>query len=96
LTGGVLQMKNELDRHLCPLCGMKANFLENEISSVDCQKCGKYTYHISVHPFLFEIEHRNSIVLKMLSDMAEIAAKNDDPFEIDLTLYQRLEKKLFS
>ena len=94
LTGGVLQMKGEIDRHLCPLCGTKAYFLENEISSVECKKCGKYTYHISAWPFLFETEHRNPKVLELLASMAETAMKNSDSFEIDLVLYQKLEKDL--
>ena len=87
-------MFDRISNNICPLCGSKANFLENEITLVNCKRCGNYKYHISVHPLLFENEYRNPVVLKMLSSKVENAVKDGNPFEINFSIYQELEKKL--
>jgi transcription elongation factor Elf1 len=87
-------MFDRISNNICPLCGSEANFMENEITLVNCKRCGNYTYHISVHPLLFENEYRNPVILKMLSNKVENAVKDGNSFEINFSIYQELEKKL--
>jgi endogenous inhibitor of DNA gyrase (YacG/DUF329 family) len=88
-------MKKETTHLVCPLCGTQAVIFENEVSSVDCPNCGKYTYHLSVYPWLNETEFRNQKVLEILSTMTEATSKLGNVLNIDLEMYQKVEK-LFS
>lgn len=79
----------------CPLCGLEANVLENEWTEIKCNKCGNYSVHISVHPLLFEIEKRNTDILRILSEKTEMAFKNKEEVKIDLMYYQEVEKTIY-
>jgi DNA-directed RNA polymerase subunit M/transcription elongation factor TFIIS len=81
--------------NFCPLCGTSAIIYEGEISQVECKKCGKYKYHLSVHPLLMENEYRNNKVIEALSKMVG-SNKSDDIIMIDLEMYQNFEKNILN
>lgn len=85
-------MKNEYGQQDCPLCGNSAVIFENEISTVECQKCGNYSYHISVHPLLNESNLRNEKILEVLAGMSIEKNGYGEKLMIDLAMYQELEK----
>jgi hypothetical protein len=86
-------MQNETNQVVCPLCCTQAVIFENEISSVDCPHCGKYTYHLSVHPLLNETRFRNIKVLAILSELVVSSFKSGNVLQINLEMYRKIEKK---
>jgi endogenous inhibitor of DNA gyrase (YacG/DUF329 family) len=83
-------MSNNIKRVNCPICGVHTEIFEDEFSPVDCPKCGKYRYHLSVHPFLTEKRFRNPVVLARLSEKVTAASRLGKVSDIDLEMYQKL------
>jgi hypothetical protein len=88
-------MRNETNQVVCPLCCAQAVIFEDIVSSsVDCPHCGKYTYHLSVHPLLNETRFRNIKVLEILSELVASASKSGNVLQINLEMYQEIEKRI--